>query len=335
MFPGNIGMAQSSTRREWHDKHRTRNDKQGGVFAAMRFSTKSGRIFALGCIALVSGIVGATITGQVFAYRFGQNNTAAIIQPGPVKPALETSTVLVASRTLRFGDKVDSSTVRATKWIAGTEPEGSFKTLQEFSDGVEVRAALGPIEVDEPILAAKVTGPGQRPTLSALVEDNMRAQTIPVDEVFGVAGFVLPGDRVDVILTRSLKAGDLSTSQADVLVQNVKVLAIDQTADQRLDAPSISSAVTLEVDSEMAQKLVLGGSIGRLSLTLRAAGSAHRAEVGPISLADLAGSGKKRHVMNIIRGVTGGQTMPSARSADSAAQVPGQESAQSKSGPTE
>ena len=109
----------------------------------------------------------------------------------------------------------------------------------------------------------------------------MRAQTIPVDEVFGVAGFVLPGDRVDVILTRSLKAGDLSTSQADVLVQNVKVLAIDQKADQRLDAPSISSAVTLEVDSEMAQKLVLGGSIGRLSLTLRAAGSAHRAEVRP------------------------------------------------------
>jgi len=335
MFPGIIGMAQSSTRREWHDKHRTRNDKQGGVFAAMRFSTKSGRIFALGCIALVSGIVGATITGQVFAYRFSQINTAAIIQPSPAKPELQTSTVLVASRTLRFGDKVYSSAVRATRWIAGTEPEGSFRTLEDFSDGVEARAALGPIEVDEPILAAKVTGPGERPTLSALVEDNMRALTIPVDEVFGVAGFVLPGDRVDVMLTRSLKAGDLSTSQADVLVQNVKVLAIDQKADQRLDAPSISSAVTLEVDSEMAQKLALGGTIGRLSLTLRAAGSAHRAKVGPISLADLVGNEKKRPVMTIIRGVSGMQMTSSARSSDRDAEVKDQDSTRSKSGPTE
>ncbi len=328
-------MAHSTTRREWHGKYHTRNDKQGGVFSAMRLSTKSGRIFALGCIALVSGIVGATITGQVFAYRFSKINTAAIVQPGPAKPELVTSTVLVASRTLRFGDIVDSSTVRATQWIAGTEPEGSFKTLEEFSVGVKARAALGPIEVDEPILAAKVTGPGERPTLSALVEDNMRALTIPVDEVFGVAGFVLPGDRVDVMLTRSLKAGDVSTSQADVLVQNVKVLAIDQKADQRLDAPSISSAVTLEVDSEMAQKLALGGSVGRLSLTLRAAGSPHRAVVGPISLADLAGNGKKRPVMTIIRGVTGRQTTSSGQSAASDAEMTEQNSAQFQSGPTE
>ncbi|MGB5213056.1 MAG: Flp pilus assembly protein CpaB [Anderseniella sp.] len=304
-------MAENTTRREWRGKHHTRSSKQmGGAFSAIQLSSKGGRLFALGCIALVSGIVGATITSQVFAFKYRNMDKTAVVEPAPAEPQLETSTVLVATRALRFGDKVDSAAVRATKWIAGTEPAGSFKTLEEFQAGVEARAALGPIEVDEPILGAKVTGPGERPTLSALVKDNMRALTVPVDEVFGVAGFILPGDRVDVMLTRSMKAGDPTSSQSDVLVQNAKVLAIDQQADQRLDAPSVSSAVTLEVDTEMAQKLALGGSVGRLSLTLRAAGSAHRADVGSVSMADLTGGTKRRSKMTIVRGV-GGKTASS------------------------
>lgn len=316
-------MAENTTRREWRGKHHTRSGKQlGGGLGGLNMSNKAGRIFALGCIALVSGIVGATITSQVFAFKYRNMETAAVVEPAPAEPQLTMSTVLVATRTLRFGDKVDSAAVRATKWIAGTEPAGSFKTLEEFQAGVEARAALGPIEVDEPILAAKVTGPGERPTLSALVEDNMRALTVPVDEVFGVAGFILPGDRVDVVLTRVLKPGDPTTSQADVLVQNVKVLAIDQQADQRLDAPSVSSAVTLEVDTEMSQKLALGRSVGRLSLTLRAAGSAHRADVGSVSMADLAGGSKRRRAMTIVRGVGGKSTTSSGQSAVAAPAVP-------------
>ena len=316
-------MAENTTRREWRSKHHTNTGKQlGGGFSGVRLSSKAGRIFALGCIAMVSGIVGATITSQVFAFKYRNMDKTAIVAPTPAEPQLETSTVLVATRALRFGDKIDSAAVRATKWIAGTEPAGSFRTLEEFQVGVEARAALGPIEVDEPILGAKVTGPGERPTLSALVEDNMRALTVPVDEVFGVAGFILPGDRVDVVLTRALKAGDPTTSQADVLVQNAKVLAIDQQADQRLDAPSVSSAVTLEVDTEMAQKLALGRSIGRLSPTLRAAGSAHRAEVGSVSIADLAGGTKRRRTMTIVRGVSGRNTNSTRQSAGTASAVP-------------
>lgn len=311
-------MAENTTRREWRGKHHTRTGKSGGL----HLSNKAGRIFALGCIAVVSGIVGATITGQVFAFKYRNMTAAAVVEPAPAEPQMETSTVLVATKALRFGDKVDSAAVRATTWIAGTEPQGSFKTLEEFQAGVDARAALAPIEVDEPILAAKVTGPGERPTLSALVKDNMRALTVPVDEVFGVAGFILPGDRVDVMVTRTLKAGDPTTSQADVLVQNVRVLAIDQQADQRLDAPSVSSAVTLEVDSEMAQKLALGGSIGRLSLALRAAGSAHRADVGSISMADLAGGTRRKRAMTIVRGVKGSVVSSSSQPADPVSQTP-------------
>ena len=131
---------------------------------------------------------------------------------------------------------------------------------------------LTAIEANEPILSSKITGPGQRATLSAMIADGMRAVTIRVNDVEGVAGFVLPGDRVDVALTRQ---GDKSASTStDVVLQNVKVLAIDQIADERADKPSIARAVTLEVDTNSAQKLALASPVGTLSLMLRKAGEA-------------------------------------------------------------
>ena len=91
-------------------------------------------------------------------------------------------------------------------------------------------------------------------------------------------GFVLPGDRVDIALTRQNdkgeKGNDKNGATTDVVLQNVKVLAIDQTADERADKPSIARAVTLEVDTPAAQKLALASTIGSLSLMLRRAGEA-------------------------------------------------------------
>ena len=102
-----------------------------------------------------------------------------------------------------------------------------------------------PIDPNEAILAAKITGPGQRATLSAMLGDGMKAVTIRVNDVEGVAGFVLPGDHVDVLLTRT---GEKNNAINDVVIQDARVLAIDQLADQRADKPSVVKAVTLEVD---------------------------------------------------------------------------------------
>ncbi len=306
-------MADNNGRREWREKHRTRNTSSfSEAFSPIQLTSRRSRLVALASIAIVSGSVGATITSQVFAYKTGNIVQAAIVPPAPAAPQIETTTVLVAARKLRFGDKIDSESVKATKWISGTEPKGSFKTLKDVMAGVDRRAALGPIEEDEPILSGKITGPGERATLSALVEDGKRAVTVPVDEIFGVAGFVLPGDRVDVVLTRSVKPGDLSTSQADVILQNVKVLAIDQQTNQREEVANVARAVTLEVDTLMAQKLALGNSIGRLSLILQAAGSGHSQDVGPVSLADLSGETVKSRAINIIRGA-GSNAAPALR----------------------
>jgi pilus assembly protein CpaB len=146
------------------------------------------------------------------------------------------------------------------------------------------RVALAAIEPNEPILAAKVTGPGQRATLSALLRDGLKAVTIRVNDVDGVGGFVLPGDRVDVALTRQV---DKTSASADVVLQNARVLAIDQLADERLENPKVVKAVTLEVDLVGAQKLSLAASVGSLSLMLRKAGEVDGEFTRRITLSDL------------------------------------------------
>jgi pilus assembly protein CpaB len=98
---------------------------------------------------------------------------------------------------------------------------------------------------------------------------------------------VLPGDRVDVILSRQLDKG---SAVNDVVLKNAKVLAIDQLADERAEKPSIAKAVTLEVDIAGAQKLSLAGQIGSLSLALRKAGDIEPVNSRPITLADLFNS---------------------------------------------
>src|SRR5436309_2951169 len=116
-----------------------------------------------------------------------------------------------------------------------------------FKDGR--RVVLAPMQRNELVLKTKVTGPGQRASLSALLDQGKRAVTVRVDDVRGVAGFVLPGDRVDVVLIRNV-AGPSGSAEniSDVLLQHVKVLAVDQLVNERQETPTIAKAVTLEVE---------------------------------------------------------------------------------------
>lgn len=173
-------------------------------------------------------------------------------------------TIVVAAEAIQFGELISKSTVREIEWSASVRPEGSYRTIEDLVVGEgeqEARYALTTVAVGEPILKTKVTEPGQRAKLSTALTPGMKAVSIRVNDVLGVAGFVLPGDRVDVLLTRG--------GVVDVLLQGVKVLAIDQIADQRQDNPSVVRTVTFEVSTLEAQKLVLGGTVGTLSLTLR------------------------------------------------------------------
>jgi pilus assembly protein CpaB len=200
------------------------------------------------------------------------------------KKPIATETIVVASKPLRFGAELNSSSLREIAWPEGALPNGAFHKIEDVLEKNGRRVVLTAIEANEPILSSKITGPGQRATLSATLADGMKAVTVRVNDVEGVAGFVLPGDRVDVALTRQVDKGAATT---DVVLQNVRVLAVDQTADERTDKPSIAKAVTLEVDTSSAQKVALAATIGTLSLMLRKAGEVASETTRRITVTDL------------------------------------------------
>ena len=199
------------------------------------------------------------------------------------KKPVSTSTIVVASKPLRFGNELNESQLREAPWPEASLPSGSFAKIADVLKGGK-RVALTAIEPNEPVLGTKITGPGQRATLSAMLRDGLKAATVRVNDIDGVGGFVLPGDHVDVSLTRQV---DKTNASTEVVLQNVRVLAIDQVADERLDKPSVVKAVTLEVDVVGAQKLSLAASVGSLTLMLRKAGEANNQYTRKITLDDL------------------------------------------------
>jgi pilus assembly protein CpaB len=150
-------------------------------------------------------------------------------------------------------------------------PEGAFTQISELTGG-DTRVALRSIAPNEPILASRVSGAGGRATLSATIAEGHRAVAIRVNDVVGVAGFVLPGDFVDVLLTRPEgQSNRTENMRTDLLISGVRVLAIDQIATESRNDPQVARAVTIEVTPEDGQKVALAGEIGTLSLALRRA----------------------------------------------------------------
>lgn len=200
------------------------------------------------------------------------------------KKPVSASTIVVAKQRLQFGVELVRDQLREVPWPAEAMPEGAFARIDDLQlDGK--RVVLSPIEPNEPVLTVKITGAGQRATLSALVGEGMKAVSVRVNDVEGVGGFVLPGDRVDVVLTRQMDKGNATT---EVVLQNARVLAVDQSADDRSTKAAVAKAVTLEVNTLGAQKIWLAASVGSLSLLLRKAGEQSSESTRRVTLDDLS-----------------------------------------------
>ena len=202
------------------------------------------------------------------------------------KKSVAMQTVVVAKQPLRFGTELTASMLQEEPWPVASMPAGAFTKISDVLHGGR-RVVLTAIEPNEPVLSLKITGPGERATLSALVKPGMKAVTIRVNDVEGVGGFVLPGDRVDVVLTRQIEKGSAST---EVVLQNTRVLAVDQSADERAAKAAVAKSVTLEVSTVEAQKVWLASSVGNLSLLLRKAGDVAETKSRKITLNDLSGN---------------------------------------------
>jgi pilus assembly protein CpaB len=175
--------------------------------------------------------------------------------------------IVVAAQPLGFGAEVSSDSITEIPWIAQSLPNGAFVAKEDLlKDGR--RVVLSPVERGEPILRSKITGPGQRAVLSALLDEGKRAVTLRVDDVRGVAGFILPGDFVDVVLIAE-DGPPRRENYSEILLQHLKVLAVDQLSSERQEQPTVAKAVTIAATPEQAQKLLLATNIGKLSLILR------------------------------------------------------------------
>jgi pilus assembly protein CpaB len=216
------------------------------------------------------------------------------------KKPTTTRNIVVAKEPLRFGTELSAAMLQEVSWPAESLPSGAFTAIKDILSGGR-RVVLAAIEANEPVLALKITGAGQRATLSALVKPGMKAVTIRVNDVEGVGGFVLPGDHVDVVLTRQIDKGSATT---DVVLQNTRVLAVDQSADERTSKAAVAKSVTLEVDTIEAQKVWLASSVGSLSLLLRKAGETAQAKTRKITLNDLGGTepvvGEKSETTTVV-----------------------------------
>jgi pilus assembly protein CpaB len=209
-------------------------------------------------ILLVAVAMGGGAAYLAHSWLQMQMNVAAAYQP--------TGHIVIAAEPLAYGTAVTAENVSEIPWFTTKLPEGAFASKDDLLAGGR-RTVLYPLKQGEPVLRSKVTGAGQRASLAAVLEEGKRAVTVRVDDVRGVAGFVLPGDFVDIVMIAD-EVSSKRQSYSDILLEHVKVLAIDQIASEAEEKPTVARAVTLEVTKEQAQKILLASNVGKLSLIL-------------------------------------------------------------------
>jgi len=238
---------------------------------------KATTLISLG-LSLVLG-VGAVFLGR--SYMTSDNSEASAASSVPV---VEMSSVIVATSVIEAGDLIDHSVLKATPWPAQAMPADAVLSLEELKDVAYARALIVP---GEPLMRTKIDQTGSVLTLAAAIAPGMRAVAVVVGNDTGVAGFVLPGDRVDVneFVPRDEASGGRAQDGermsggliARTVIKNVKVLAIDQTFAAGLEGALPSNTVTLEVSPDDA--LALGAASQRGALGLALIGRQEEAEV--------------------------------------------------------
>ena len=174
--------------------------------------------------------------------------------------------VYVVNKRMRYGQKLTMEDIRKVRWPEEAVPEGSFISEEElFPKGPEVqRSILRSMEPNEAVMAIKVTGPGENAGVSSRLSPGMRAFAIRTDVTSGVSGFLRAGDRVDIYWTGSSNGRGVTK----LIDANVRLVAINQSADEDRNAPTVAKTVTVEVNPRQVAALAQAQATGRLSLSL-------------------------------------------------------------------
>ena len=223
---------------------------------------------------LVGALLIAAVTAVMAKNMFtGASAPQAVAAPAvPVGPE-----VLVATRALPVGTIIDAEAFRFQPWPEGLVQDAYYVRGRPNADpssliGTVVRTE---ISAGQPVTRGAVIRPGERGFLAAALGPGMRAVTVPVSATSGVAGFVFPGDRVDLVLTQEVDGGGdgAPLHVSETIIRNIRVLAVDQRISARdEDGNQVAqnvSTVTFEATPRIAEKIAVAQTIGQLSLSLR------------------------------------------------------------------
>lgn len=222
---------------------------------------KKGRIIVLG-IAFVAAVAAAMMARNMLS------NTETVT----IEKTVGAKDVLVTAKDFRLGDTVTADSLRWQEWPEeGVTPELVTREAQPdaISDFVG-SVARAPFVAGEPIKNSKLVKTGEGGVLAAILPSGMRAISTPISEESAAGGFILPNDRVDVILSRRLQVGNSEQQVSETILRNVRVLAIGQTLETSGEEKVVSGATaTLELTPRQTEILSLAQSMGQLSLSLR------------------------------------------------------------------
>jgi pilus assembly protein CpaB len=199
-------------------------------------------------------------------------------------PAVASVAAVVAAQPFAFGEKIVPEKLKVVQWPAAGMPAGTFQRVADAVGDGE-RVALRAIDANELFSEKAISGKESRLSTSALLGPTMRAVSIPLNEAAGAGGFISPGDRVDVYVTRPAENDELPYT--DQLMQGVRVLAVGQDSNVGKDKAEIVKSATIEVTPLQAQKVALAQTVGTLSLSLRNLADESRIRLETAQLLDL------------------------------------------------
>ncbi|MFN3453113.1 MAG: Flp pilus assembly protein CpaB [Sphingorhabdus sp.] len=228
-------------------------------------------------ILLVAALLIAAVTAFMARSMFtgaSAPQAAAASAPAPVPTGPK---VLVATKALPVGTIITADSLRYQPWPKELIEAAYFK---EGADGASIDGLVGTVvrnavTAGQPLTQGSIVKPGDRGFLAAALGPGMRAVTVPVSALTGVAGFVFPGDRVDLVLTQNVNASaGPPLKVSETIVRNLRVLATDQRSSPSVDEKgntivSEYKLVTIEATPRIAEKITVAQSIGTISLSLR------------------------------------------------------------------
>lgn len=204
-------------------------------------------------IAIIAGLLATLIV-----YRYLQQK-----KQQAEEHVMEMKEIAVARMDLPIGRVIGENEIKMVEWPKENLPLGAFYNKADILN----RVLKSEIFEGEPVLESKLAPVGSLGGLSSLIPPGMRALTVQVNDYSGVGGFILPNTRVDVLIT--VPTRDREDAHAKVILENIKVLATDQTFIRKGDDPKLMQTVTLLVTPEEAEKLALANEEGHLQLSLR------------------------------------------------------------------